>query len=127
MKLLFLFSAIILFSSSCKRKSVNKVAPEFIGDWSHHYPDGSTIKVLEIDENGRGYVDVYITGESFEGTNPRKWFITNDRLIHGRISIGGFEIDLHPTVSDQLIIDGLDTINIDDTYMLLDGNYYLKY
>jgi hypothetical protein len=127
MKLLFLFSAIILFNSSCKRKVVTKVSTDFIGNWVHDSSDGSTSEFLEINKNGRGYIDIYEENESVGGDQSRKWFIKNDRLLFGRLSGEAFEIDLYPTVSEQLIIDGLDTIRIDDMYMILDGNYYLKY
>jgi hypothetical protein len=123
---LFILSVMI----SCQRKAVHKNHPELIGYWYHiEYPDKKRWHI-DIGDNSRGTVTVYdSTGKDLEyyGENARKWRYNekHKRLFNGNFS-PYFHIDQLPAVAETQLIEQFDTIEIGETYCVINGGYYRK-
>lgn len=121
---------ILLFTFSCQRKAVHKKHPELIGHWHHtEYPNKKHWHI-DIADDSWGTVTVYdSTGNDlqYNGENGRRWRYKekNSRLYNGIFS-PHFQIDQLPEVAETQIIEQFDTIEIGDSYCVINGGYYRK-
>ena len=117
---------IITISSGCKKKSAVKIDNLFKNEWKH-FIDANHSEILIIPNSAKGTIEQHENGQLISDTQPRKWLIKNNRLYFGWISFKGaqYSIESYPTVALNTLINDFDTINVGDSYIILDGNYYL--
>jgi hypothetical protein len=118
----FLFLVTIFIS--CQKDKVNKAHPEMIGDWRHVTADGYF--AINIQSNGRGYIYEKTANNDGQDTQRRTWLIKKNKLIFSRFKREQFTIDLYPTLANTLLINDYDSVRAGQTYMILDGRYFIK-
>lgn len=125
--LLLLFALLVV---SCKKENAGQINIDFIGYWTHIEEFGGEIryKNIRIQENSKG--DIYYSdGWNITGaTQTRKWLIKNDYLYFGWTANGNekFKINQYPTYTDTLFINGIDTVQPGNFYMVLDNSFFYK-
>lgn len=131
----FIFLSLIAFISlsvsSCHRKFVHKIHPDFVGHWHHEETNGESW-YIDIDEKSWGNISVYDADGNYTdkykfGENPHRWRYNSKRkeLTHGMIS-KRFKVDQLPATTETVIINGFDTIQAGKTYCIINNDYYLK-
>lgn len=128
MKLLF-YSLIILFIFSCQKKPATNIDQKLIGNWKHSVNTNEHI-YIQIGENSRGSFTIYDSaGNTLKGSSDqlRKWMIKNDALYFGRSSSKNqrFKINQYPLTSSDTIINDFDTIYPENSYLILNGVYFV--
>ncbi len=124
-----IFLILLCCISACNKIAVHKVNSSFIGNWKHQ--ENSNEKwYLEINDDSYGNITLYdSTGNHIiaYGENPKKWRINESKqtLYHGTKN-KKFHIDKYPTIASQDIYNGIDTITLGKTYIILDGDYFVK-
>jgi hypothetical protein len=115
---------------SCQRKAVHKVQEAFIGGWIHHDENGEHW-YISIDNKSWGTITVYDANNNDLmrfGENPHRWrYNEKKQLLTLRIIPDKFHINLLPTTATSMIINQKDTIQMGDTYCILDGMHFKKY
>lgn len=81
---------------------------------------------MGIESDSKGFIERYENGKFKSDTQRRKWLIKNDKLHFGWMSAKyeRFRINAYPAVATTIIIHNLDTIQVGDRYVILDGKYY---
>lgn len=122
------FVLLLVMSGSCQKKAAHKVNPAFVGNWSHHTVAQEHM-YFRIESDSRGWLDIYnAAGKQQAGDQSRKWLIKKSYLYFGRLGMGEekFHIDVFPEAAAGEIVHGVDTIPAGRTYMVLDGDYFLR-
>jgi len=121
-----LIPLIIVFAAACKKKPIVEQDNSFIGGWRHNIDESETIYLI-INENSKGFIEHYENDQFEDDTQHRKWLIKNNVLYFGWLGMGSekFTIDQYPIIATSPILNNLDTVNIGDTYMILEGDYYV--
>lgn len=128
--LLIPISAFVISFSSCNKEPAHIVNEEFVGNWGH-IENTNERWYIDIGSDSYGSVILYDSLNDFitaYGENPKKWRIneTTNTLKHGILN-ASFHIIQYPTIANNEIIDGLDTIPQGEMYLILDEGYFLKY
>lgn len=120
---------IILISSCGKYECVKNSSPEMIGDWVH-YSENNGFHYIYIQENGRGSMYGKNNHGNNQDTQRRGWYIKDDILYFSRLfnkaEEDKFIIDKYPTIATQVIISDYNTVEVNDTYMILNNRIYTK-
>jgi hypothetical protein len=124
-QILFLLAFQVALLVSCEKVPAIDVDEQFIGTWKHNVDANNTI-YLGIKSDYKGFIERYENGKFKSDTQRRKWLIKKDKLHFGWMSAKyeRFTIDAYPTVATTIIIHNLDTIQVGDRYVILDGKYY---
>ncbi len=100
-----------------------------VGGW-HHVDDVKSRWVIQIDKKSWGTVTVYdSTGKDTEynGENGRFWrYNERNGSLHNGIISPHFQIDQFPSVAVTQLIKKYDTIDVGETYCIINGSYYRK-
>ncbi len=123
--LFFLPIVFLVCLCACQKDKVNRTHSEMIGDW-YHQTGIEFYYSISILENGRGYIYEKTLNNDGLDTQGRAWIIKGDKLIFSRFKREEFSINSYPTVATNIIIDDYDTIQIGETYMILDEKYFKK-
>jgi hypothetical protein len=120
--LIFILSITLIIS--CKKKVTNE-HKEFVGYWDCKYADGGG-KGIYIASSGSGYTYELKDDKPYNIPDSRTWYIRNDKLIWRPIFGNSYTIDIYPKEADTQINFLHDTIRVGQTYMKLDGSFYIK-
>lgn len=126
MKIIYLLIIPTLICS-CKKEPVVEIFPEFVGTWTHK-ESIDKYKSLTILSNSQGEIWYSVGWNVYGDTQTRKWVIKNDYLYFGWVatSFEKFLIDKYPDTSTVYFIDGVDTIEPGNKYMILDGDVFVN-
>lgn len=125
-RILFILSInLLVILMACQKNKVNRKHSEMIGDW-YHYTGINLYFSISIFENGRGYIYEKTTNYDGLDTQGRAWLIKDNKLIFSRFKREQFFINSYPMVATDKIISEFDTIQIGQTFMILDGQYFVK-
>lgn len=118
---------LLLVMQSCKKEPAIEISPDYMGVW-RHYSSSSSVKYLEINDDSRGHILYYENDEFKDDTQYRKWLIKKSHLYFGWIGWGedNYTIDQAPTITSTEIILDHDTVKQGESYMILDGGYYIN-
>jgi hypothetical protein len=123
--ILFILVFQITLIVSCKKEPAIEIDEQFIGSWKHNIDANHTI-YLGIESDSKGFIERYENGKFKSDTQQRKWLIKKDKLYFGWTSAKDekFSIDTYPSIATNTIIHNLDTIQVGERYVILDGEYY---
>lgn len=118
---------IIILSASCKKKPAAEIDVRLVGRWSH-YVNENRIQHIGIGSNSRGNLECYTDSGPEYYAQHSKWLLKNDNLYFGWLYVkeDKFYIDSYPKKATNYFIQGLDTVDFDQWYMVLDGNIFFK-
>ena len=127
--LLIPISVFVLCFSSCNKEPAHLVDEELVGGWLH-IENSNERWSIRINEDSRGDILIYDSLNNFVtkySENSKKWRVnsTTHTLNHG-LYHASFIILKYPTIATTEIIDGLDTIQTGETYMILDEGYFKR-
>jgi hypothetical protein len=121
---------LLVCATSCNKKAVHKADEDFIGRWGH-VENSNERWYLDIGDNSYGSITLYDSLNDFIetfGENPRRWRINSKiRILNLGFYTHTMFIDQYPAVATGEIVNGLDTILSGETYVILDGDYFVKY
>lgn len=103
-----------------------------IGGWHHTEFPNKNHYYIAIREHSWGTVTLYDSlyhEQTYNGENPRRWRYNEKTktLTNGLIGSPKFVVDQFPQTATTQIISNFDTINVGDTYCIINGGYYRKY
>lgn len=115
--------------SSCNRKPVHKIQPDFIGSW-RHIENLNEFWYISIDNDSYGQITLYDSLSNIideYGENPHKWRVNSktNYLTQGLYN-ASFHIDKYPTKITENFAYNYDTMKVGESLMILEGKYYVK-
>jgi hypothetical protein len=125
-KILCLISLSISINS-CKKEPVLEIDENFEGSWRHYRTD-VTYTEFFIQSDSKGEIEYIEENGMSSGTFTVKWLIKGDKLYHGWLATkhSVYAIDKYPTIAETEINNNFDFIPIGKSYMILDGEYYVR-
>ena len=114
---------------SCQKKLVHKIYPEFVGRW-RHIENSNEKWYIDIGKNSSGTITLYDSLSNFitaYGENPHRFRVKEGSNTLYFDFFDKLHINSCPTEATSEIIEGMDTIKLGETYMVLDENYFVKY
>lgn len=121
---------LILALTSCKKyECVKTSSPEMIGEWAH-LSENNGYHYIYIKKNGRGHMNGENNHGNTQDTQGRGWYIKDDVLYFSRFANNAddekFTIDKYPTIAILQVTTEYDTIEIGESYMILNNRTYKK-